>query len=55
MHSLGATAVASYGGAFGSSTLSTAAVCTGNDFWLDLLEWLRMLGVKNPKGFGFYL
>jgi hypothetical protein len=32
-----------------------AAVCTGGDFWLDLLEWLRMRGVKNPKGFGFYL
>jgi hypothetical protein len=32
-----------------------AAVRTGGDFWLDLLEWLRMRGVKNPKGFGFYL
>jgi hypothetical protein len=47
--------VASYGGALGSTILSMAAVCTGGDFWLDLLEWLRMRGVKNPKGFGFYL
>jgi hypothetical protein len=51
----GATAVISYGGALGSTILSTAAVCTGGDFWLDPLEWLRMRGVKNPKGFGFYL
>jgi hypothetical protein len=47
--------VASYGGALGSTILSTAAVRTGSDFWLDLLEWLRMRGVKNPKGFCFYL
>jgi hypothetical protein len=33
----GATAVASYGGALGSTLLSTAAVRTGGDFWLDLL------------------
>jgi hypothetical protein len=52
---LGATVVASYGGALGSTILSTAAVRTGGDFWLDLLEWLRMRGVKTPKGFGFYL
>jgi hypothetical protein len=32
-----------------------AAVCTGGDSWLDQLEWLRMRGVKNPKGFDFYL
>jgi hypothetical protein len=51
----GATAVASYGGALGSTILSTATVCTGGDFWLDPLEWLRMRKVKNPKGFGFYL
>jgi hypothetical protein len=51
----GATAVASYGDALGSTILSAAAVCTGGDFWLDPLEWLRMRGVKNPKGFGFYL
>jgi hypothetical protein len=51
----GATAVASYGGAIGSTILSAAEVCTGGDFWLDPLEWLRMRGVKNPKGFGFYL
>jgi hypothetical protein len=51
----GATAVASYGGALGSTILSVAAVHTSGDFWLDLLEWLRMHGVKNPKGFGFYL
>jgi hypothetical protein len=51
----GATAVASYGGAPGSTILSTVAVRTGGDFWLDLLEWLRMRGAKNPKGFGFYL
>jgi hypothetical protein len=51
----GATAVSFYGGTLGSTILSTAAVCTGSDFWLDPLEWLRMRGVKNPKGFGFYL
>jgi hypothetical protein len=33
----GATAVASYGGALGSTILSTAAVRTGGDSWLDLL------------------
>jgi hypothetical protein len=33
----GATAVASYDGAFGSTILSMAAVRTGGDFWLDLL------------------
>jgi hypothetical protein len=36
----GATAVASYGGALGSTILSTVAVSTGGDFWLDPLEWL---------------
>jgi hypothetical protein len=34
---LGATVVVSYGGAFGSTILSTVAVRTGGDFWLDLL------------------
>jgi hypothetical protein len=33
----GATAVASYGGVFGSTILSTAVVRTGCDFWLDLI------------------
>jgi hypothetical protein len=33
----GATVVVSYGDAFGSTTLSTAIVRTGGDFWLDLL------------------
>jgi hypothetical protein len=33
----GATAVASYGGALGSTILSTAAVRTSSDSWLDLL------------------
>jgi hypothetical protein len=33
----GATVVVSYGGAFGSSILSTAVVRTGGDFRLDLL------------------
>jgi hypothetical protein len=51
----GATAVAPYGGALGSTILSAAAVCTGGDFWLDPLEWLQMRGVKNPRGYGFYL
>jgi hypothetical protein len=45
----GATAVASYGGALGSTILSAAAVCTGGDFWLDPLEWLRMLGVQTLR------
>jgi hypothetical protein len=34
---LGATAVASYGGALGSTIFSTAAARTGGDSWLDLL------------------
>jgi hypothetical protein len=33
----GATVVVSYGGAFGSTILSTTAVRTGGDFWPDLL------------------
>jgi hypothetical protein len=33
----GATVVASYGGALRSALHSTAAVCTGGDFWPDLL------------------
>jgi hypothetical protein len=33
----GVAVVVSYGGAFGSTILSTAAVRTGGDFWLDLL------------------
>jgi hypothetical protein len=33
----GATAVASYGGALGSTIFSTAAVRIGGDSWLDLL------------------
>jgi hypothetical protein len=33
----GARVVVSYGGAFGSTILSTAAVRTGGDFWPDLL------------------
>jgi hypothetical protein len=33
----GAPAVASYGGALGSTILSTAAVRTSGDSWLDLL------------------
>jgi hypothetical protein len=32
-----ATAEASYSGSLGSTILSTAAVRTGGDFWLDLL------------------
>jgi hypothetical protein len=51
----GAIAVDSYGGAIGSTILSAAAVCTSGDFWLDPLEWLRMHGVKTPKGFSFYV
>jgi hypothetical protein len=33
----GATALASYSGALGSTIFSTAAVRTGGDSWLDLL------------------
>jgi hypothetical protein len=33
----GATAVASYGGALGSTIFSTAATRTSGDSWLDLL------------------
>jgi hypothetical protein len=35
--------------------LSTAAVCTSGDPWLDLLGMATAVWVKNPKGFGFYL
>jgi hypothetical protein len=51
----GATVVASYGSALGSTLLSTAAVRTRGDFWLDLLGMTANAWVKNPKGFGFYL
>jgi hypothetical protein len=51
----GATAVASYGGALGSTNFSTAAPRTGGDSWLDLLGMAANAWVKNPKGFGFYL
>jgi hypothetical protein len=44
----GATAVAPYGSALGSTILSAATVCTSGDFLLDPLEWLRMRGVKKP-------
>jgi hypothetical protein len=51
----GATVVAFYDDALGSTILSTAAVHTGVVFWLDLLGMAANAGGKNPKGFGFYL
>jgi hypothetical protein len=51
----GAMVVVSYGGAFGSTILSTAAVRTGGDFWLDLLGMAANAWGKKHKGFGFYL
>jgi hypothetical protein len=40
----GATVVVSYGGAFGSTILSTAVVRTGGDFCLDLLGICECVG-----------
>jgi hypothetical protein len=51
----GTTMVVSYGGAVGSTILSTAAVRTGGDSWLDLLGMAANAWGENPKGFGFYL
>jgi hypothetical protein len=51
----GATVVASYGGALGS-TASQWRLCALVAIFSPIRwEWLRMRGVKNPKGFGFYL
>jgi hypothetical protein len=47
----GATAVASYGGALGSTILSTAAVRTGSDFWLDLLGMAANAWGEKLQGF----
>jgi hypothetical protein len=44
----GATAVVSYGGALGSTILSTAAMRTGGDFWLDLLGMAANAWVEKP-------
>jgi hypothetical protein len=44
----GATVVVSYGGAFGSTILSTAAVRTGSDFWLDVLGMVANAWGKKP-------
>jgi hypothetical protein len=51
----GTTAVASGGGALGSTTFATAAARTGGDSWLDLLGMAANVWGENPKGFGFYL
>jgi hypothetical protein len=45
---LGATVVASYGGALGSTILSTAAACTSGDSWLDLLGMAANAWGENP-------
>jgi hypothetical protein len=47
----GATAVASYGGALGSTILSTAAVRNGGDSWLDLLGMAANAWGEKPKAF----
>jgi hypothetical protein len=44
----GATAVASYGGALGSTILSTAAVRIGGDSWLDLLGMAANVWGEKP-------
>jgi hypothetical protein len=44
----GATVVVSYGGAFGSTILSTAAARTGSDFWLDLPGMAANAWGENP-------
>jgi hypothetical protein len=49
----GATAMVSYGGVFGSTILSTAAVRTGGDFWLDLLGMAA--NAWGEKHYGFWL
>jgi hypothetical protein len=52
----GAAEVATSGGAFGSTIPSEAAVCTGGRFLArSSTNGCKCGGVKNPKGFGFYL
>jgi hypothetical protein len=51
----GAAAVATGGGARGSTISRKVAVCTGGGFLEICFEWLQVWGVKTPKGFGFYL
>jgi hypothetical protein len=48
--------VALSGGALGSTLHSKEAVCNDGDFLANIcLDWQQLRGVKNPKGFGFYL
>jgi hypothetical protein len=52
----GATAMATGGGALGSTNYTEVAVCTGGGLQGAIcFEWLQARGVKNPKGFVFYL
>jgi hypothetical protein len=51
----GATGMALYGARAWIYQLSTAAVCTSGDSWLDLLGMAAAAWGENPKGFGFYL
>jgi hypothetical protein len=44
----GATTVASYGGALGSTIFSTVAVRTGGDSWLDLLGMAANVWGEKP-------
>jgi hypothetical protein len=44
----GATVVASYGGAPGSTLYSMAAVCTSGNSWLDLLGMAAAAWGENP-------
>jgi hypothetical protein len=51
-----ATVVVSGGGALGSTLSSEVTVCTGGGVLGTICsEWLQVRGVKNPKGFSFYL
>jgi hypothetical protein len=51
----GAAAMATGDGARGSTISYEVAVCTGRILREICFEWLQVWGVKNPKGFGFYL
>jgi hypothetical protein len=46
-----ATAMASYGGALGSTIFSTAAVRTCSDSWIDLLGMAVNAWGEKPQGF----
>jgi hypothetical protein len=51
----GAAAVATGGGACGSVISGGGSVHRRRPLSMICFEWLQVRGVKNPKGFGFYL